>query len=331
MAARQIIVPGAMPSRDANGRALPALFRFYAPGTGSTPKTVYADAGLTFAHPFPLPSDAAGRFPPIWAEEEELFDVGWSDQVFDAMIATFENIQPLKDALLASATLAQDAAAIAEQARDDTQAIATKFGDVDQAISAAQAAQAGAEVAQAGAVEAASDADAAKIAAQAAQAAAEQARDEAEAIVGFDPAFVVRTDTAQSFDAAHKKQGRDNIDAQPLLGIYDREKVQSVNVAAGVVTVDLANGSVAVVNQTAAITSLVVTNVPAFTAESEVLTFTLILKVNGGSAFAPGAAFKPVNNVNPTLSSTAADENYFVFTTRNGTAWAYFFQGFVRP
>lgn len=330
MAARQIIVPGAMPSRDANGRSLAAFLRFYAPGTTlGVPKTVYADEALTTPHEFPLPSDGAGRWPQIWAEGDQFFDVAWSDQVHDGLIDSFTNIQPVKDALLASATLAQSAADAAVAARDEAEAIATKFGDVDSAITAAQAAQAAAELAETHAETAETNAEAARDLALQYRDQAKDYRDQAEAIVGFDPAFVVRTDTAQGFDAAHQAQGRANIGAQPLLGIYDREKVQSLNVASGVVTVDLSAGSVAVVNQTAAITSLVVTNVPAGTDET---TFTLILKVNGGSSFSPGAAYKPVNNVNPTLSSTANDENYLVFTTRNaGTAWAYFFQGFIRP
>lgn len=330
MAARQIIVPGAMPSRDANGRSLPALLRFYAPGTTlGVPKATYEDEALTAPHDYPIASDAGGRWPQIWAEEGEFFDVAWSDQVHDGLIGSFTNIQPVKDALLASATLAQTAAEQAEIARDETQAIADKFGDVDGAVTAAEAAAAASEAAKVDAQAAEVGALQAQTAAEDAQAAAEAARDQAEAIVGFDPAFVVRTDAVQAFDAAHKKQGRDNIEAQPLLGVYDREKVQALNVAAGVVTVDLANGSVAVVNQTAAITSLVVTNVPAGT---DTVSFTLIIKVNGASSFAPGAAFKPVNNVNPTLSGTAGDENYFVFTTRSaGAAWAYFYQGYVRP
>lgn len=333
MAARQIIVPGAMPSRDANGRSLAGFLRFYAPGTTlGVPKTVYKDEALTVPHDFPIPSDGGGRWPQIWAEESQFFDVAWSDQVHDGLIDSFTNIQPMKDALLASATLAQTAAEQAVIARDEAQEIATKFGDVDAAITAAQAAQAAAELAETHAETAEANAEAARDLALQYRDQAKDYRDQAEAIVGFDPAFVVRTDAAQSFDAAHKKQGRDNIGAQPELGIFDREKVNSVNVVGGVITVDLSLGSFVLVNQTAAITSMTVTNVPASTPGTEAVSFTLVLKVNGGSSFAPGAAFKPVNNVNPTLSGTANDENYLVFTTRNGgTSWAYFGQGFVRP
>lgn len=330
MAARQIIVPGAMPSRDGNGRSLAAFLRFYAPGTTlGVPKATFADEALTVPHDYPIASNGAGRWPQIWAEEDELFDVAWSDQVHDGLIDSFENIKPLSDALIASATLAQSAADDAVAARDDTQEIADKFGDVDGAITAAQAAQAAAETAQGHAETAETNAEDARDLAMLYRDEAKDYRDEAETIVGFDPSYVVRTDISQSFDAGHQAQGRANIGAQPELGVYDREKTQSLSVVSGVVTVDLAAGSVAVVNQTEAITSLVVTNVPAGT---DTVSFTLILKVNGSSSFSPGGAFKPVNNVNPTLSNTADDENYLVFTTRNaGTAWAYFFQGFIRP
>src|SRR5581483_5482920 len=106
MTARTIIVPGAMPSRDSNGRSLPAKFRFYLPNT-TTPTSVYTDNTLTVAHPFPLLSDAAGRWPTIWADDSLSFDVGWSDQVFDETIETFANISPAADAALNSVAQAQ--------------------------------------------------------------------------------------------------------------------------------------------------------------------------------------------------------------------------------
>src|SRR6478609_11118084 len=117
MAARQIIVPGAQPSRDANGRSLAAYLYFYNPDTGA-PKTVYADAGLSTELPFPLPSDSAGRFVPIWAEETETFDVVWTDRD-NVTQQTYDDIQPLSDAILASGELAQSAADIAVDAAAD--------------------------------------------------------------------------------------------------------------------------------------------------------------------------------------------------------------------
>jgi hypothetical protein len=88
LTARQIIVPGAMPSRDRNGRALPGKLRFYSPDT-TTPATVYTSSALSVAHSFPILSDSAGRWPAIWANSTDSFDVAWSDQTFDALIASY--------------------------------------------------------------------------------------------------------------------------------------------------------------------------------------------------------------------------------------------------
>lgn len=96
MTARRIIVPGAMPSRDQNGRALPARLRFYAPETAlDTPAVVYLDEALATPAPWPLISDAAGRFPSIWAEAGAAFDVAWSDQLFDRRIGAFTGVTPV--------------------------------------------------------------------------------------------------------------------------------------------------------------------------------------------------------------------------------------------
>lgn len=146
MTARQIIVAGAMPSRDANGRALPAKLRFYMPQT-STPATVYADSDLTVALAWPVISDDAGRFAQIWAEEQQYFDVTWSDLATDSLIAGYSNIRPLSDALSASADEA-DAAADAAQAAADAAAATLvliaaeieELGDFSAAAAAAQAA-----------------------------------------------------------------------------------------------------------------------------------------------------------------------------------------------
>jgi hypothetical protein len=125
-----IIVPGAMPSRDANGRALPAKFRFYQPDT-TTPAIVYTDNTLGVALPFPILSDSAGRWPPMWASEGATFDVGWSDQVYDQTIEVFTGVSPADDAVLASVDMAQASA--------------------DEAAASAAAAEASAEVAAAAA------------------------------------------------------------------------------------------------------------------------------------------------------------------------------------
>lgn len=155
MTARRIIVPGAMPSRDANGRALPAKLRFYSPGT-DTLASVYTSSALTTAFSQPILSNASGHFEAIWADDANSFDVAISDQTFDRQLATYTGISPASDALLASADTAQSAATSAS---------------ADSAIAAAAAVTAAAD-----AITAAADA-----------ARAEAARDEAELISGFTP------------------------------------------------------------------------------------------------------------------------------------------------
>lgn len=122
MTARQIIVPGAMPSLDANGRALPAKLRFYLPSSGGAPAVVYTDSSLSVPHPFPILSNDAGRWPQIWASDALMFDVGWTDQVFDRTIDVFTNVSPANDAVLASVVLSQAAQVAAEAAQAGAQA-----------------------------------------------------------------------------------------------------------------------------------------------------------------------------------------------------------------
>lgn len=95
MVARRLYVPEAMPTRDANGRALPAKLRFYAPGSAlDTLKPVYSDDTLTVPLAQPVLSDAAGQFPAIFADDAELFDVGHYDQAFGRQLGTWENVAP---------------------------------------------------------------------------------------------------------------------------------------------------------------------------------------------------------------------------------------------
>lgn len=327
MAARQIIVPGAMPSRDANGRALPAKFRFYMPDT-TTPAVVYTDAARTIPHEFPLLSDSGGRWPQIWADDAESFSVGWSDQVFDATIKTYSNVQTVKDALLASADIANAAADAAIAAQAESEAIAEKFGDVDAAIAAAQAAQGAAETAETNAETAETSAETALAAALVAQAAAEQAAADAEEIAGFDPTTYVNTAAPQAFSDGAKLQARTNIGAQPVLGIVDRQKVARPAIVGGVLTLPVNTASIFEVEWDANISSLVTTG---WEAGTDSQTITLILIADGGATFSFGAAYKPVGNIAPELSVVAGDYNFLHFTTRNaGTRVDYFSSGFTR-
>jgi hypothetical protein len=190
---------------------MPAKLYFYAPGT-TTPKTVYEDQALSVTHDFPIISDSSGRFAAIWAEETEFFDVGWTD-LQDVAQDTFQNVQPLADAVLASVALAEAAAEDAETARDEAEAIAEEFGDLDTAmttINSAVGTALGHASAASGSAGLASDYadDAAESAAAAAQSAADAA-----AIAGFDVTKIVAVNSVQSFTSGEKTQGRSNIGA----------------------------------------------------------------------------------------------------------------------
>lgn len=122
MAARPIIVPGAMPSRDRNGRVLPAKLRFYQQGTAfSVPAVIYTASDLITAHDFPILSDAAGRWPAMWAEETSVFDVAWSDQVSDRALGQWYDLSPADSATLGSVELAQAAQEAAELAQAEAE------------------------------------------------------------------------------------------------------------------------------------------------------------------------------------------------------------------
>lgn len=188
MTARRIIVPGAMPSRDANGRALPAKLRFYEPDT-DTLATVYTSAALTVPHSQPILSTSTGHFAAIWADDANSFDVAWSDQSFDRQLATYTDVEPAADAVLSSAALSESA-----QVEAEASAVAALASEAAAASSAAAAL---------------SDADRAEL-----------ARADAELIVGFDPSDFVQVVADQTFTDAEKAQALKNLSAASLVDLW---------------------------------------------------------------------------------------------------------------
>lgn len=108
--------------------------------------------------------------------------------------------------------------------------------------------------------------------------------------------------------------------------VYDRTKRAVAGpIASGVLTLNIADGSVQVASWSANITSMVVTGAPD---DTDQISFTLILVGAGGTTFAPGGSFNPVSDIG-TPSTTTGKRNYFVFTSGDGgDAWDYFFSGF---
>lgn len=327
MAAGRLIIPGYMPAEDHNGdRYVAPLLYWYENGT-VTLKAVYTTAALDVAHPNPVPANDVGVWPAMWAENAELYSVAGTEADGTPIPdLSYDGVSSSKEATLASGDLAEAAAITAQAARDETVAINEKFGDVDEAITAAQAAQAAAETAEAHAETAEENAETAQAAAAASAAAAAASAAEAAEIVGFDPTNVVRVDVVQAHDDAEKAQARDNIGAQPVLGIVDRQKAVTASIAAGVLTLDASAASVYVVDWDANITSLVITG---WTAGTDMQTLSLILVGDGGTSYAFGAAFKALNNTAPTLSTTTGNENLLHFWTKNaGTRVCYSASGF---
>lgn len=133
MTARRLYVPEAMPSRDANGRALLAKLKFYEPDSAlDTLKAVYTDGTLTTAHNQPIMSNASGQFPAIYADSAELFDVGWYDQAFGRQLGVWENISPAAYVTVSDVRVVTplDFGALADGTTDDGPAFQLAINDL---------------------------------------------------------------------------------------------------------------------------------------------------------------------------------------------------------
>lgn len=75
MAAGRIIIPGWMPAVDNDGVPIPNARMFFYQNETTTLATVYADMTLTTPLTNPVPADSSGQFPPIWADDANLFSV----------------------------------------------------------------------------------------------------------------------------------------------------------------------------------------------------------------------------------------------------------------
>ena len=88
--AGRILLGISNPSLDADGVvAAGTTLTFYLVNT-LTLASIYANSGLSTPLANPLTCDAAGRFPQIWAEDDDIFDVKWS--VPGASPITYEDI-----------------------------------------------------------------------------------------------------------------------------------------------------------------------------------------------------------------------------------------------
>ncbi|WNV48176.1 tail fiber protein [Caulobacter phage Quill_5.2] len=95
----------------------------------------------------------------------------------------------------------------------------------------------------------------------------------------------------------------------------DRQTIVTPAITAGVLTLDLAQGSVFSVDWNANITSIVLSNVP-----SGLANWTVILKANGTAYTVTWdtSKFKPAGGVYPTLVSASGGYNWLTMATDNG-------------
>lgn len=168
MAAGFLIFPGKFPSRDRQGNRIAAQIAFYENGAPGTPKTVYADVGLTTPLPNPVLSNALGDFPSIYADVTEQFTAVWATIAPDSQSQTLDGLSPSTSANETILHQTEEARDQAEAYRDetaalkgDTQAVyddaVALYGNLA-AVNAAVAAAAGSATAAAGSATAASGA-----------------------------------------------------------------------------------------------------------------------------------------------------------------------------
>lgn len=139
MAGKRIVIPNYMPALDINGNPQAgAKITFYDNET-TTLKAIYTSADLSVAHPNPISANAAGIFPSIFADEDEVFTVAITDADDDPIsgLRNKDDVRPSEvyGADSAAAELAQAGAEAAlaeilaiEASGDQAAAIATKAG-----------------------------------------------------------------------------------------------------------------------------------------------------------------------------------------------------------
>jgi hypothetical protein len=101
--AGRIILGIANPALNANGVVDTGATETFYQNLTTTLQTIYADHALLTPLPNPLPCDAAGRFPMVWAADLTLFSVKWTPT--GASPITYDYIQPQDPASVAGQVL----------------------------------------------------------------------------------------------------------------------------------------------------------------------------------------------------------------------------------
>lgn len=146
MAAGRLIIPGWSPAVDADGVPIPNARVFFYLNKTTTLAAVFSDEAMTVPLVNPVPSNASGRFPSVWADDSVLYSASVDAPYGPAGIPfTYDNLSASMAADILVVEVAEAAAAAAQEALDEVNAAidaATQAGGGDAALAGALAAQA---------------------------------------------------------------------------------------------------------------------------------------------------------------------------------------------
>lgn len=148
MAAGRLLIPGWMPALDEDGNPIPNARVFFYLNKTTTLAAVFSDEAMTVPLVNPVPSNASGRFPAIWADDSVLYSASVDAPYGPAGIPfTYDNLSASMAADILVAGAAEAAADEAQQTLLDIQAAidaAMQTGGGDAAVAGAIAGQAAA-------------------------------------------------------------------------------------------------------------------------------------------------------------------------------------------
>lgn len=142
MAAGLLVFPGAHPSLDLDDERVAATLEFFVNQT-TTPKTVYADSGLTTPLSQPVESDAYGEFVAIWADTAQTYTAVWStadgqSKTLDGLTASTGANSGIYDETVVIRDETQQIKEDTQGIYDDAVALYGNLAAVDQAVDDAQ-------------------------------------------------------------------------------------------------------------------------------------------------------------------------------------------------
>lgn len=151
MAAGRLLIPGWMPALDEDGNPIPNARVFFHLNKKTTLAAVFSDEAMTVPLVNPVPSNASGRFPAVWADDSVLYSASVDAPYGPAGIPfTYDNLSASMAADILVAGAAEAAADEAQQTLVEIQAAidaASQAGGGEAAVAGAIAGQAAGETA----------------------------------------------------------------------------------------------------------------------------------------------------------------------------------------